>query len=195
VDLAGLGIDEEGLDLVAVAPEQRVGERAVAPVHARPMQVDEQPGHRVEQPIAVRAGTEREPHHQAPVLNRVLEVFGDQHRGVVLARLAQTDRLDRRQAPCPEVAQDVELGAGDGQRLLLERVRPPIADEEPDEMARGADRQLAEAHPADRLVRLDRPLAERAFPGQVEQFGRAAAQPKSGEPGRRRRVCQSFLRR
>ena len=63
VDLAGLGIDEERLDLVAVAAEQRVRERAVAPEHARPMEVDEQPRHRVEQPVPIRPGPEREPHH------------------------------------------------------------------------------------------------------------------------------------
>ena len=42
MDLARLGIDEVGLDLVAVAPEERVRERAVAPVDAGPVEIDEQ---------------------------------------------------------------------------------------------------------------------------------------------------------
>ena len=51
VDLARLGVDEERLDPIAVTPEQGVGERAVAPEHAAAMQVDEQPGHGVEQAV------------------------------------------------------------------------------------------------------------------------------------------------
>ena len=68
VDLAGLGIDEERLDLVAVAAEQGIGQRAVAPEDTGAMEVDEQPGHRVEQPAAVRARAQREAHEQPPVL-------------------------------------------------------------------------------------------------------------------------------
>ena len=113
MDLAGLGVDEEGLDLVAVAPEQGVGERAVAPEDAGPVEVDEQPGHRVEQPVAVRPGTEREAHQQAAVLDRELEVLGHEDRAVAVGRRGQADRLDRRQAERLEVAEDVELGGGD----------------------------------------------------------------------------------
>jgi hypothetical protein len=60
MDLARLGVDEEGLDPITVAPEEGVRERAVAPEDAAPMEVDEQPGHRVEQAIAVRPRAERE---------------------------------------------------------------------------------------------------------------------------------------
>ena len=56
---------------VAVAPEQRVGQRAVAPVHAGPVEVDEQRGHRVEQPVAIWPRPEREAAEQAAVLDRI----------------------------------------------------------------------------------------------------------------------------
>jgi len=62
VDLARLGIHEEGLDPVAVAAEQGVGQRAVAPEHARSMEVHEQPRHGIQQPVTIRSGTERETH-------------------------------------------------------------------------------------------------------------------------------------
>ena len=76
VDLARLGVDEEGLDLVAVTTEERVGERAIAPEHAGSVEVHEQPRHRVEQPVAVRPRAEREAHEQAAVLDRELQVLG-----------------------------------------------------------------------------------------------------------------------
>ena len=60
MDLARLGVDEERLDLVAVAAEERVRERAVAPVHAGPMEIDEQPRHGVEEPVAIWARAQRE---------------------------------------------------------------------------------------------------------------------------------------
>ena len=84
MDLARLGIHEERLDLVAVTAEQRVRERAVAPVHAGPMEIDEQPRHGVEQPVAIRARAQREAQQQAPVLDRVREVFGREDGRVAL---------------------------------------------------------------------------------------------------------------
>ena len=54
MDLARLGVDEVRLDLVAVATEQRVGKRAVAPVDARAVEVDQERRHRIEQAVAVR---------------------------------------------------------------------------------------------------------------------------------------------
>jgi hypothetical protein len=44
VDLAGLGVDQERLEELAVPLEQGVGQRAVAPEHAFAVQVDEQAG-------------------------------------------------------------------------------------------------------------------------------------------------------
>ena len=52
VQLAGLGVDEVGGERAGVAAEQRVRQRAVAPVEAGQVQPDEQPGQRVEQPDA-----------------------------------------------------------------------------------------------------------------------------------------------
>ncbi len=68
VDLARLGVDEVGLDPVAVAAEQRVGERAVAPEDAVAVEIDEEERHRVEKAVAVAAGSWRQAHEQPPVL-------------------------------------------------------------------------------------------------------------------------------
>jgi hypothetical protein len=59
MDLARLGVDEVGLDAVAIPPEERVRQRAVAPVHAVAVEVDQQERHRVEQAVAVAAGSRR----------------------------------------------------------------------------------------------------------------------------------------
>ena len=112
-DLARLGVDEVGLDPVAVPPEQGVRERAVAPEHAAPVEVDEQEGHRVEEPPAVRAGPGRQAHHQPPVLERVRQELRHEDRAVAGRRLGDAGRLDRRQAEALEVEQDVVLLAGD----------------------------------------------------------------------------------
>ena len=60
VQLAGLGVDQVGGERAGVAAEQRVRQRAVAPVETGEVQADEQPGQRVEQPgPQVRAGRGR----------------------------------------------------------------------------------------------------------------------------------------
>ena len=51
--LAGLGVDQPGLQHLTVAGEQCVGQRAVAPEHPMAVQLHQQTGHRVEQPGAV----------------------------------------------------------------------------------------------------------------------------------------------
>ena len=96
VDLARLGVDEVRLDPVAVAPEQRVRERAVAPVDAAPMEVDEEQRHRVEEAVAMDARAGREPHQQPPVLERVGEVLRGEDRTV---RGPATRRAGRRRRP------------------------------------------------------------------------------------------------
>jgi hypothetical protein len=78
VNLARLGIDQERLNPVAIAPEQRVRQRAVAPEDPSPVEIHEEPRHRIEKARAVWPGPDREAHHQSPVLERVLQVFGDQ---------------------------------------------------------------------------------------------------------------------
>ena len=111
VDLARLGVDEVGLDPVAVPPEQRVRERAVAPVDAAAMEVDEQQRHRVEQPVAVRRRHLAEAHQQAPVLQRVAQVLGHEDRVAALGPLREAEGAHRRQARLLEVAQDVVLAS------------------------------------------------------------------------------------
>jgi hypothetical protein len=87
------------------------------------------------------------------------------------------------------VPQHVELGAADGQRLLLERIGPLARDEEADQVARGADRQLAE------LEGVGRPVRERQLPRQVEEDPGAVAEAQPRKGLLEGRVAQSFLRR
>ena len=181
VDLGRLGVHEVGLDRVAVPPEQRVGERAVAPVDAAAMEVDEEQRHRVQQPVAVRRRDLAEAHQQAPVLHRVAQVLGHEDRVAALGARREAEGAHRRQARLLEVAQDLELGLGDVLGELLERVHEPVGDEEPDEVPRRPDRQLAE-RVAGRL-----PLLERQLPRQVEQARDLVAEAEPGERHRRDR--------
>ena len=89
------------------------------------------------------------------------------------------------------MAQDLELVVGDAEGLLLQRKREPVDDQEPDEVARRTDGQVAE------LECLGRPGAQRQFPREVEQPSATIAQPQPRETGNgdRRRFRQSFLRR
>ena len=189
VDLAGLGVDEVGLDLVAVAAEEGVGQRAVAPVDAAAMEVDQERRHRVEEPVAVGLGGGRQAHQQAPVLQRVGQVGRDQDPFVALGRLGQPDRRDGRQLGGLEPAEDVVLVPSDLERLLLERVEDPAIDDEPDEVARRADRQLLEFSP------ILGPLTEGQVPGQTEQAGSRRPQAEMREAGGPGRLDQSRFRR
>ena len=56
MDLAGLGVHQPRLQHLAVAGEEGVGQRAVTPEHAVAVQLDQQAGHRVEQPVQVLGG-------------------------------------------------------------------------------------------------------------------------------------------
>ena len=87
------------------------------------------------------------------------------------------------------MAEHGEFPLGDFERLLLQRVDRAVRDEEPDQVARGTNRQRAE----DEL--LVRPFCERALPGQIEQRRGVLAQAESWERGRERGVGQSFFRR
>jgi hypothetical protein len=69
------------------------------------------------------------------------------------------------------MSQDLELGIGDAQGLLLQGKRQAVRNEEPDEMTRRADRQVTE------LEGLGGPRRERLLPGQVQQACSAIAQP------------------
>ena len=194
MDLARLGVDEIGLDLVTVPPEQGVRERAVAPEHAGPVEVDQQRRHGVEQPIAIRPRPQRKAHQQAPVLDRIGQVFGRQDGRVAGDGIGQADRGDRRKPRTLEPPEHVELRRGDLARLLFQGVRVPVKDEEPHEVTGRPDRQVTE------VERLRRPPGERDLPRQVEQPGAALAQPKPRqrdltELGRSGLGRQSFLRR
>ena len=89
--LAGLRVDQVGLQLARVVPEQRVGQRAVAPEEPGQVQPDQQFHQRVQQPVgglhAPRVGEHR------PVSRGVAEEPGDQDRvGVGFARGARSSR-------------------------------------------------------------------------------------------------------
>src|SRR4029079_571128 len=82
--LARLSVDEVGLDPVTVAGEEGVGERAVAPADAVPVEVDEEERHCVEEAVAVDARARREAHEQAAVLERVGEILRREDRDAPL---------------------------------------------------------------------------------------------------------------
>ena len=127
MDLARLGVDEIGLDRVAVAPEQRVRERAVAPVDAAAVEVDEEQRHRVQQPVAVGGRDLPEAHQQAPVLHRVAQVLGHEDRVAALGPCREAEGTNGRQPGFLEVAQDLELGLGDRSGSSLSAYTRPLA--------------------------------------------------------------------
>jgi hypothetical protein len=115
----------------------------------------------------------------------VAQEFRDEDSGPLVRPLGEPDRPNRRQADVLQVEEGVVLAARDLERLLLERVERSIADDEADEVARRADRQLAE----DDLVRA--PGAERQLPRKSEEALRGLPEPETGE----RRPAQRRFRR
>ena len=195
VDLARLGIDEEGLDLVAVAPEQRVRERAVAPEHAGPVEVDEQPRHRVEQPVAVRARARAG--SASAGAGTGSSTRGTRSRGWPTSRSGASARPTAVTAGRPSASRwrsTSNSAVGDAERLLLERVGPC-------RRRRGTGRGGATGRPGSSRNcerRRTTTSAERPLPGQVEQRRRrrrAAGAAGTGAWRRRGRLGQSFLRR
>ena len=83
---------------------------------------------------------------------------------------------------------------GDAERLLLERVRRAVDDEEPDEVARRPDRQLAELRASSAAT-----SARGRSQGRSSSVAAAVAQPEARETGAARGrvggLGQSFLRR
>ena len=182
VHLAGLGVDEPGGVELAVAGEQRVGERAVAPVDAVAVQLDEQADHGVEEARAVRGPVRGQPRDEAPVLPRPHEVAGQQDRDVVVGLGDEPGRAHRREALDLEVAQHVELVARDARRQLLERPERPVDLDEPHEVAARSDGELAQRHRGGvPLAEAGAPTAGRAAPGSAP----AAAGPARSPRGRR----------
>jgi len=158
------------------------------------VEVDEEPGHGVEESVAGRVRPRREAGQKAPVLEGVGEVAGNEDGRLALRRFGQADRFDGRELELLEVAEDIELAARDLERLLLQGEEAPIDDEEADEVARGADGQDPEAEP------VGRPGGEGELPGEVEEGGRRGAEAEArkvrrgGRPARTDRLARTDRR-
>ena len=83
----GLGVHEVGLELAGVAAEQRVGERAVAPVEAGQVEAHQKPRHGVQQPLAVTLHPRVQ--EQRPIRERRLQEARDQDAAVAAVALDQ----------------------------------------------------------------------------------------------------------
>ena len=139
--LTGFGVDEPCLQYLAVAGEQRVGQRAVTPEDAVAVQFDQQAGHRVEQARPVCGLIGRQPHEQPAVLPGPLQVAGKQDRGVEAGLCHQSSRAHRGQTEILKPAQDVVFLRGDPRRHLLERPQLVVGLDELDQVAAGGRRR------------------------------------------------------
>jgi hypothetical protein len=117
------------------------------------------------------------------------QVGRDQDPFVPLGCLGQPDRGDRGQLGSLKPAENVVLVPSDLERLLLQGVEGPAIEDKPNQVARGADRQLPEFSPA------LGPLTERQVPGQTEQPGSRRPQTEMREAGGPDRLDQSRFRR
>ena len=164
VQRAGLGVDEVGRERAGVTPEQRVGQRHVAPEEAAQVHPDEQRGERVEQAVH-RVGAQRVG-EQRPVRQGELQVPGDERR---LERLTvgvlpvgdDRDGFHARRVDPFERPQQVVFALGDPLVGLLDGVDDAVDPHEPDDMPGDALRQRDEM--------VGRPLDQRDVPGQIEQ--------------------------
>lgn len=95
-------------------------------VDAAPVQVHQEPGYAVQQPVAVGAG--RQPHQQPPALERMCEALRHEDRGAALGRLGEADGENRRQSQGLEALQHLVLATGRVERHLLEGVGDAFAD-------------------------------------------------------------------
>jgi hypothetical protein len=89
------------------------------------------------------------------------------------------------------VTQDLELGFGDPQWLLLQGKGQAVGDEEPDEVTGRTNGQVA------KLEGLGRPIPKRLLPRKIEQTCPSVAQPQPRKARSRTgcQVRQSFFRR
>ncbi len=164
VQVARLGVHEEGGERLRVAPEQRVRQRHVAPVEAHEVQAHEEDGERVDEARG-RVRPQRLAEQRA-VGERELEVLGDEH-GLeplavrVLAPGDDAHRDDARHLEPAELPQQLVLAVRDRLADLLDRDHPPGEADEPHDVPRDAAGEGGE--------RLRRPLLERDVPGQVEE--------------------------
>ena len=134
VDLARLGVDQIRLDPVAVTPEEGVRERAIAPVDAAAMEIDEEERHRVEEPLTMAGWAGRQPHEEPPVLERVGEVRGHEDRALTHRGFGDARRPNGRKARLFETQEHLVLGPAGLDRQLLQGVQDTLGDQEANEM-------------------------------------------------------------
>jgi hypothetical protein len=142
------------------------------------VEIDEEAGHGVEEPIAVRVRAGREPSEEAAVLEGVGEVASHEDGGVALDGLGEADRLDGRKLEALEVTEYLVLATGDLEGFFLQGEERPVDDEEANEMPRGADGE----GPKGEL--LGRPVGERPFPGELQEAPGRRAEAEAREPRR-----------
>jgi hypothetical protein len=141
--LAGLRVDQVGLQRAGVVPEQRVGQRAVAPEEPGQVQPDQQLDQRVQQPVGRLAAAW--PGEHGPVGGGVGEKPRDQdrvHLGTAVHR--DPDYVDRGDAQLVQRPQQRVLAAGQPFGQLLERVQYAVVLDETDDVP--VDPALADLH-------------------------------------------------
>jgi hypothetical protein len=164
----GLGVHQVGADPSGVGPEERVGQRAVAPEQPGQVQPHQQLDHGVEQLVGRAQGVAVREH--VAVGHRVVEVPGDQHR--VLRDPVHRwpldthpEHRDRRHPLRLQLPEQPVLPAGQPFVDLLAGEDHPVGLDEPHDVAR----QAALRHLDDVLVP---PPLERRVPRQLQQTGR-----------------------
>ena len=156
------------LERLAIPQQKRVGEGAVAPVDTAPMQLHEQAGHGVQEPLAVVERGLRQPPEESSELQRTHEVAGDDDRGIVIGTLDEAHRAHRGGIPLLELAHHLVFPTRRSHRQLLERQQLRIEGDEADHVPTLAHGQLHEPS------RIRWPLLERHRPRQLEQGRRVA---------------------
>ena len=167
MQLARLGVEEDGLKGAGVQAEQRVRQRAVAPEEAGQVEADEEFDQSIQQPVGraepVGVGVQR------AVGRRILEEASAQH-GVELDAVVgvpvddDAQRFDRRDAELREPTKEAVLASGQRFVHLFQGVQAAQLANETDYVAGGAA-----------IADLDQPLVlpflERELPGQGEKAG------------------------
>src|ERR1700676_4122400 len=111
VHFTRFGVDEPGLQYLAVAGEQRIRQRAVTPEEAVTMQFHQQAGHRIQQALPVLGLIGWKAHEQAAVLPGPFEIASDEDRGVEFGLQHQTGRAHRGKTQLLEPAQGLVFPA------------------------------------------------------------------------------------
>ncbi len=141
MQVARLGVHEEGGERLRVAPEQRVRQRHVTPVEPHEVQAHEEDGERVDEARGgVRAQRLAE---QRAVGERELEVLGDEHglEPLAVRVLSPGDDAhgdDARHLEPTELPEQLVLAVRDRLADLLDRDHPPGEADEPHDVPRDA---------------------------------------------------------